>query len=265
MNASIPQRAAYTFGDTDMAANRLDLLAQVYGASSRALLSAAVDRAPSLAYDLGCGPGHTTTLVAEQTLAARTIGLDSSAAFISKAKARATGGVEFAVHDALKTPFPAGRADLIYCRLLLAHIANPTAAIHAWSDQLTADGVVVVDEVEWIVTHHPLLRAHLNIVEALIATTGGDLYIGSQLAEFAQNSDLHCGLSQIAEVNVPTAIAAAMFSMNIASWRNRPVALGVCCNSDINDLALGLTELTTSSAVGEITWGMRQVTYSTAK
>jgi trans-aconitate 2-methyltransferase len=255
------QRTAYTFGDTEVAARRLDLLAQVYGPSSRALLSAAMDRAPSLAYDLGCGPGHTTTLIAEQTLAARTIGLDSSAAFISRAKVRASVSVDFAVHDALKVPFPAGQADLIYCRLLLAHIANPTAAIHSWAGQLTAGGVVIVDEIEWIATHRPLLRAHLSIAEALIATRGGSLYAGPQLADLADSSDLRCNLSQIAQVNVSTAVAATMFAMNLAAWGRRPVALGICSERDLTKLTTGITELTKSSAVGEITWGMRQAAY----
>lgn len=255
------QHTAYAFGDTEVAARRLDLLAQVYGPSSRALLSAAVDGAPSLAYDLGCGPGHTTTLIAEQTRAARTIGLDSSAAFISRARARASVSVDFAVHDALKMPFPAGQAGLIYCRLLLAHTANPAAAIRSWAGQLTAGGVVVVDEIEWIATHHPLLRAHLSIVEALIATAGGSLYAGRQLADLADSSDLRCNLSQISRVNVSTAVAATLFAMNLAAWERRPVTLGICSERDLAMLTAGITELTKSNAVGEITWGMRQAAY----
>src|SRR6202034_1522651 len=160
-----------------------------------------------------------------------------------RAKVRASVGVDFAVHDALKVPFPAGQPDLIYCRLLLAHIANPTAAIRSWAEQLTAGGVVIVDEIEWIATHHPLIRAHLSIVEALIAIAGGSLYTGPQLVGVADSPDLRCNLSQIAQVDVSTAVAATMFTMNLAAWGDRPVALGICSERDLAKLTTGITEL----------------------
>ncbi len=139
--------AVYTFGDTDIAARRLKILNEVFGPPSAALLAEVVDRPPALAYDLGCGPGHTTALVSRVTAARQTVGLDASATHIARARAGASGPVSFAVHDCQELPFPAGSADLIYCRLLLAHLPDPVAAARSWATQLTPGGNLVIDEI----------------------------------------------------------------------------------------------------------------------
>src|SRR6266550_6841019 len=73
-----PEPPHYTFGDTDAAAARLDLVAEVFEPPSRRFLT---EQARSigrcrLAVDVGCGPGHSTQLLAELVGADRTIGLD---------------------------------------------------------------------------------------------------------------------------------------------------------------------------------------------
>lgn len=251
----------YAFGDTDVAARRLAVLDQVFGPSSRALLADIAASPPALAYDLGCGPGHTTAMVAQLSRATRTIGLDSSAAHIGRARASASGPVGFAVHDVLALPFPAGPADLIYCRMLLAHLPDPVSAVRSWASQLTENGVVVVDEIEWIRTRHPVLRAHLQLAEALVAAGGGRMCAGPLLAGLSGEPGLRHSLTTIAEVPVPTALAATMFSMNIAAWGDRPAQLGVCDAAELRDLAAAMTALATSPATGEITWGMHQAAY----
>src|SRR4051794_17612598 len=71
--------ARYAYGDSDLAAERLALVATVFEPTSREFVQAAAPRSPALAVDLGCGPGHTTRLLHEATGAARTLGLDASA------------------------------------------------------------------------------------------------------------------------------------------------------------------------------------------
>ena len=243
------------------------MLHEVYAPSSAALLADAVTRTPALAYDLGCGPGYTTEMVAHVTRANRTIGLDSSASFVAAARARheearADGYLEFTAHDVLALPFPAGPADLIYCRLLLAHLADPAGAVRCWASQLADDGLVVVDEIEWIETSHPLLRAHLRLAELLVAASGARMCAGPLLATLPDDRGLRNRLTRIEEVPVPTATAARLFGMNLEATGDRPVMLGLCSASDLASLRSGLAELTTSTATGQITWGMRQAAYS---
>ncbi len=252
----------YAFGDTDIAARRLAVLDQVFGPSSRALLGGLATPPPAIAYDLGCGPGHTTAMVARVCGAARTVGIDNSAAHIARARAQAAGPVEFAVRDVLALPLPAGPAGLIYCRMLLAHLPDPAAAVRRWASQLTAGGVIVVDEIEWIRASHPALVAHLRLADALVAASGARMCAGPLLAGLAAEPGLrHCRTS-IAEVPVPTALAATMFSLNIATFGDRPVSLGLCDAAELKALATTMTSLTTSAATGEITWGMHQAVYA---
>jgi len=268
-----PQQRRYAFGDGDLAARRLALLHEVYAPSSSALLADAVTRPPALAYDLGCGPGYTTDMVAHVTRARRTIGLDSSAGFVAAARARHeeapaagrlefTAHPEFTAHDVLALPFPAGPADLIYCRLLLAHLADPAGAVARWASQLTDAGMVVVDEIEWIETSHPLLRAHLRLAELMVAASGARMCAGPLLAPLSDVGGLRTRFTRITEVPVPTATAAQLFGMNLAATSDRAVMLGLCSASDLVRLRTGLAELTTSTVTGQITWAMRQAAYS---
>ncbi|MGO9557460.1 MAG: class I SAM-dependent methyltransferase [Acidimicrobiales bacterium] len=251
---------SYTFGDTDVEAQRLAAVDEVFGPSSRALLVDAVDRPPALAYDLGCGPGHTTRLVAEATGARRTIGLDRSVAHLERAAA-GDGGVSYFAHDVTQIPFPAGPADLVYCRLLLAHLPAPVEAAVSWSTQLNGGGFLVVDEIEWIESAHPLFREHLCLVQAQIAATGAQMCAGPILAGLGEAPGLRLRLGRVAEVEVPTASAATMFSFSLHTWGDQAVAAGLCDSDEMTDLRAGLAKLRESTATGEITWGLHQAAY----
>src|SRR6476469_7552434 len=62
----------YTYGDSDLAGDRLELVARLFAPASRAFLLAGASQRPRLALDLGCGPGATTDLVRASTAAATT-------------------------------------------------------------------------------------------------------------------------------------------------------------------------------------------------
>src|SRR5579875_2115802 len=60
-----PGEPGYAFGDSDAAAERLGMLAELFDAPSRSLLRSLGGARIGLAIDLGCGPGHTTRLLAD--------------------------------------------------------------------------------------------------------------------------------------------------------------------------------------------------------
>ena len=84
---------------------------------------------------------------------------------------------------------------------------------------------------------------------------------GPLLAGIVGAPNLRATYRRIAEVPVPTALAATLFSMNIAAWGDRPVQLGLCDATDLRDLASAMAVLATSPGTGEITWGMHQAAY----
>lgn len=138
----------YSFGDSDVAARRLELLAQVFEDSTRALLRDAPAAPPTLAIDLGCGPGFTTHLLADTRAFGRVVGFETSPRFIELARATATPRVSFELHDVCSIPFPTGPADLIFCRFLITHLADPADALGKWATQLNPDGLMMIEEVE---------------------------------------------------------------------------------------------------------------------
>jgi trans-aconitate 2-methyltransferase len=171
----------YAFGDSAAAARRLGLLADLFAPTTQALLERFAGRPLDLAVDLGCGTGHPTRLLASVLGPRRALGLDQSASFVALAAAGAPPGVAFAVHDVTAVPFPAGPADLCFCRLLLSHLPDPPATLAAWATQLAPGGLLLVDEVERIHTADPALRGYLDTAAALLASRGQTLEIGPVL------------------------------------------------------------------------------------
>ena len=128
------QEQHYTFGDTDVAAQRLRRLASVFAPGSARLLESLADPGGALALDLGCGPGYTTELVATHVPAARVIGLDQSPRLLEQAReARQSERVSFEQADVSKPPFTVPAADLLYSRFLLTHLREPAQIIEAWA------------------------------------------------------------------------------------------------------------------------------------
>ena len=206
--------------------------------------------------------------MSEVTGAGRTVGLDGSATHIERARAGASGPVEFGRWDVRELPFPAGPADLIYCRLLLAHLPDPAATAASWATQLTDGGLLVLDEIEWIEASDPVLRAHLRLADAMVATSGARMCAGPLLGGLAGAAGLHGAaglrprLARVTELPVPTARAATMFAMNLTAWGDQPVTLGLCEPAELAELRAGMARLLDSPAEGQITWGLHQAAYA---
>lgn len=254
-------RPQYTFGETPLAAERLRLVARIFDAPSRAFLTETVTAPPKVALDLGCGPGITTRLLAETTGAARTIGIDASGAFLTEAARDAPRGVEFLRHDVTAVPLPAAPVDLVYSRLLLAHLPDPGALIGRWASQLTPAGRLLVDELEMIEPVHPVFVEYERIVVALVGSRGAAMYAGPIVGALTAGDGWRQTASLVRSVPVSTADAARMFTMNVTTWRDDPFVREHYPASAIDRLGRDLDALTESPATNEITWAMRQLIF----
>jgi trans-aconitate 2-methyltransferase len=97
--------------------------------------------APECVYDLGCGPGNVTKLLAARWPQARVSGVDSSAAMLDKA--RAVPGIQWQQAD-LGIWAPSAPADLIYTNAALHWTGNHAALFPRLLGQLTSRGVLAV-------------------------------------------------------------------------------------------------------------------------
>lgn len=213
----------YTYGDSETAAERLELVARLFEPTSRSFLAASVGTpAPNLALDLGCGPGHTTALVHAVSGAARTVGLDRSSAFAHRARVTAPLGVAFVAADVAAPALPTGPAGLIYARLLLAHLADPRALVRRWSTQLTIGGRILIDDLETIDTREGVFRAYLDDVAlTVVRAQGGVLFVGPVLHTARDPSGLARVHDEVATFTAPAAETARVFGMNLAVLTER--------------------------------------------
>jgi trans-aconitate 2-methyltransferase len=251
----------YTFGDTPLAADRLELLSDALVDSTRAFLADAAPRSPRLALDLGCGPGASTRLLAAATGARRTVGIDTSLPFLELAASRTGPGLTFVHHDAMTVPLPGAPADLVYCRLLLAHVPDPAATVRAWATQLAPGGRLLVDEMEAIDTDHPVLADYEAVVLDLVESRGAPMYAGPLVTTIAGGPGWRQCHNTVRRVAVGTPTAARIYELNLRAWRDDPHIRDRHPAARIDDLARDLGALAASTAADPVVWSVRQVGY----
>jgi len=213
--------ARYTYGDSDLAGDRLARVARLFRPTSEAFLRGAAPLEPGVALDLGCGPGHTTALVHETARARRTVGVDRSEAFARRARDLVPGGA-FVAADVASASLPFARADLVYARLLLAHLPAPSDVVARWSTMLTIGGRVLVDDLEAIETGDEVFRGYLDDVAlAVIRAQGGVLFVGPALHASRDPAGLARVYDEVVAFSPPAADTARVFAMNLAVLTER--------------------------------------------
>jgi trans-aconitate 2-methyltransferase len=252
----------YAFGDTDIAARRLELLAHVFEHSTRAFLREASATRLGLALDLGCGPGFTTHLIAETLGFSRVVGLETSQRFIELARATASARVSFELHDVCCVPFPTGTADMIFCRFLVTHLADPADALAKWATQLNPGGLLLLEEVERIDTVHPVMSTYVGIVEAMLQSQSNTLYPGPLIAELDAPNGLRKLMSEVRRVAVANSDAADLFRLNMQVWKEHAFIRENYSEKTIRDLDSALEAIARDRATASDTeWSMRQVIF----
>ncbi len=250
----------YAFGDSDIAVRRLQIVAEVFGESSRRFLSQAALDKPRLAVDLGCGLGYTTHLLADTLKCDKVIGFDNSERFISLAKRTETGRVSSHLHDVTSFPFPVPPSDLLYCRFLLMFLQDPQSLVIKWANQLRSGGLIMIEEVEDIATQTPLFSTYLKIVGTMLEAQSNNLYVGRILKDLKDTDFLQRRSSQISSVKVSHRQAATMFYMNIQSWKHGPFIQENYPPATIKQIEENLGALARESReTPEVEWRLRQM------
>jgi len=259
----------YAFGDTDIAARRLELLAHVFEHSTRAFLreapatrlGLAQNLAQKIAIDLGCGPGFTTHLIAETLGFSRVVGLETSERFIELARTTASARISFELHDVCCVPFPTSPA-MLFCRFLVTHLADPADALAKWTTQLNSRGLMMLEEVERIDTVHPVLRSYVGIVEAMLQSQSNTLYAGPLVAKLDTPQGLQNVASEVRRVAVVNSDAAELFRLNMQVWKEHAFIRENYSEKTIRDLDSALEAIARErAAASDIEWGMRQIIF----
>ena len=229
----MPMDSPYTFGDSDVAAKRLRLLHESFGPGSVAFLndvdaSDAFDASdgtgtPSVAVDLGCGPGLTTRMLAERFSAHETLGLDDADAHIARARA-AYPDLTFARHDVTRSPFPApaATANIIYARFLMTHLTKRQEVIETWASQLATGGLLILEETAHLRSSDPILHEYYGILESMQQHYGQAMEVGAELPDLIRGAGLELRIDHADAYEVTAAQMAGLHHLNIKTWRDDP-------------------------------------------
>ncbi|HTR75969.1 MAG TPA: class I SAM-dependent methyltransferase [Solirubrobacterales bacterium] len=251
----------YTFGDSDLAARRLELVGATFAETTRRFLAAAAPAEPALAVDLGSGPGHTTALVREVLRPARTVAIDFSPAYVEQTAIRMADDqtIEAIEADVLDLPAEVDGADVIFVRMLLTHLRDPLAAVELWRRRLAPGGVLLLEEVESIETEEPALARYLDLQREMLAANENRLEIGPELDAGLRD---HPALqrSSVATFEPGAGVAARMFGMNFGTWRDRPEVLAAHEHEELSAVATGLGRVATAPEdSAPIVWQVREI------
>ncbi len=119
-------------------------------------------REPGAVYDLGCGGGEITRIMAERWPETHVVGLDSSAEMLRKAQAAGVSRVEWLEAD-VSTWQAEPKADLLYSNATLHWVDGHTDLFPRLVDQLRPGGVLAVQmPLSFDQTSHVLLRETLE-------------------------------------------------------------------------------------------------------
>src|SRR5262245_46109692 len=132
---------------------RLRLLSEVVGASTRALLADVGIPPGSLCLDVGCGGGDVTLEIARTVgPTGRVIGvdLDETQLEIARRECAEQGAtnVAFEARDVAAWE-PERLFDMVYARFLLTHLSDPGALLSALHRHVRPGGAIVVEDIDY--------------------------------------------------------------------------------------------------------------------
>lgn len=251
----------YTFGDTDVAAARLRLLASVFEPGSRRLLGSLPKQGGALALDLGCGPGYTTELVAEHVPTERVVGLDQSLRLLEQARrTHSSPRLSFEQADVSTPPFGLGTANFLYSRFLLTHLREPAQVVRSWASAAQSGARLVLEETAFMTGAHPAFPRYYALVERMQAHYGQRMYIGRELHALCASPEWLVERATIAESPLPGQDMARLHLMNLQTWSNDPFARDNYAAAELAELGRELEHIATGAvSAGPVSLGMGQV------
>ena len=217
-------------------------------------------RRTAVGWGPGLRPGYSTHLLADALAPDHTVGLDNSESFLALARPTATASVSFRLHDITTGPFPSGPYDLLFSRFELTHLQCPEAVVDVWGSQLSPHGRLLMEEVEYVGTAHPVFTMYLDIQQAMLTEQGNSLYIGPVLDGIPESHSLKRHSSRVQAVPIPADRAAAMFHMNLGVWRHNEFVRRSYDQAVLDELESGLAAIASGHGeVSPVEWGLRRI------
>ncbi len=141
----------YALATGPPAVRRLLALHDIYGPAGQRLLLQAGLRPGMRVADFGCGIGAVTRMLAEMVGPSGSVtGVDANGEQLDQARILCSraglNNTSFIEVDAAATGLPRSSFDLVYCRFLLLHLADPAACLREMHAVLKTGGLIVVED-----------------------------------------------------------------------------------------------------------------------
>jgi SAM-dependent methyltransferase len=177
---------------------RLRLLAEVMGPSTRALLAEVGIPAGARCLDVGCGGGDVTVELARAVgPRGRVVGVDLDEIKLDIAQRelaeQGLSNVEFHARDVAQWE-PGEPFDVVYARFLLTHLPDPGALLSAVRRHLRTGGVIIVEDIDFrghfAEPECPALRLFVELYTRSVRERGADANIGPRLPGLLRDAGL---------------------------------------------------------------------------
>jgi SAM-dependent methyltransferase len=255
----------YTFGTSDLAAERLALLAKAYEAPSRAFLSEWRRAVVEHAIDLGCGLGYTTELVHSVVQPRRMTGLDASEKLLGQAARRlpAQLSIDWICHDVTTGPFPCAPADFFFCRFLVTHLHDAAGALQAWAMAAQPGALLLIQETAQLESDDAFISRYYDMVGRLQAAYGQALHIGQKLDCCVDGTGWSIRSSTCRTIDQPAAVMARLHAMNIRTWSRDAQAATLFSAAEIATVQSELDRIASGErSVGPVRNTLREIVAS---
>ena len=148
--------------------------------------------------EIGCGSGVDTSAIASLRPDVRVVGVDSDAAMIAAAEARAattavSSRVTHVIARAERLPLRKATFDAVRAERLLQHVADPSAVVAEAVRVTKPGGRVVLVDTDWgsFSVDHPDVHAERTIQRSAAELMLANGYIGRQLYRLLNDQNLH--------------------------------------------------------------------------
>jgi SAM-dependent methyltransferase len=259
LHAVMTVNTHYTFGDVDLAAERLRHLARVFEPSLVAFLDRVGIRQADRVVDLGCGPGETTRTLARLLTPTTIVGIDGSDRFIAQARHEGPASIECRLGDVTRADFSGLEADVVFSRFLLTHLPEPAAALSHWAGALKPWGRMLLQETAELASDHPALGRYYELVGELQRRHGQSLHIGRELEGLVDTDRYRIASFAQTPLDVSASDMARLHAMNIQTWRHDSAARAFD-PAEIDRLSEALQELAAdATTTAHVTYTMGEM------
>jgi ubiquinone/menaquinone biosynthesis C-methylase UbiE len=225
---------------------RQHLLAEILNPLTRQVLTRLPKIANARCLDLGCGQGNTTRYLADVLRPAVCIGLEYDARLVDYANTRPENppGVRFQQGDATQLTFGEASFDLVFCRYLLIHMADPMRVVREMMRVVRPGGYAIAFEADFAIDlSYPECPALLSLNKVWQGVFQNPA-AGRKLVHYfreAGASEIDAGA--LMHLEHKGATAKRVYRLTAEATAGAAVAKGVLTTDEAREMIAGLTRM----------------------